>query len=59
VGVLFVDGFLLPSAKGVGAGDRKVLNVDQRGGGEKGSNVVFLNIFFESVMIGFECRSEH
>jgi hypothetical protein len=45
MGILFVGGFLLPSAKGVGAGDRKVSNVDRHSGGEKGSNVIFL-IFF-------------
>jgi hypothetical protein len=45
VGILFVGGFLLPSAKGVGVGDRKVSNVDRCGGGEEGSNVVFLNFF--------------
>jgi hypothetical protein len=41
VGVLFVGGFLLPSAKGVGTGDRKVSNVDQRGGGRRVRTLFF------------------
>jgi hypothetical protein len=58
VGVLFVGSFLLPSAKGVGVGNRKVSNVDRRGGWEKGSNIVFFKKI-DSVMIGFECQTEH
>jgi hypothetical protein len=41
VGILFIGGFILPSVKGVDAGDQKVSNVDRRCSGEKGSNVIF------------------